>query len=91
MSRSSKVDHDGTGIFSEIPSPLTVGRYHSLASHCVPPELEALARTADIVMAVRHRVHPLLGIQFHPESILTPLGGALVENVIRWAAANGEA
>jgi anthranilate synthase component 2 len=83
--RSSRVEHDGDPIFTGIPSPFTVGRYHSLASHDLPPDLEALGRTGTIVMAARHRAHPLLGIQFHPESILTPDGGRLIENVIAWA------
>jgi anthranilate synthase component 2 len=83
--RSSRVRHDGDALFEGIPSPVTVGRYHSLASHTVPPALEALARTDRIVMAVRHRTLPQVGIQFHPESILTPHGGQLIDNVIRWA------
>jgi len=83
--RSSPVQHDGDPLFAGIPSPFTVGRYHSLASHTLPCELVALARTDSIVMAVRHRVYPLLGIQFHPESILTPRGGRLIENVMAWA------
>jgi len=62
-----------------------VGRYHSLASHAVPDSLEGLAWRGSIVMAVRHRRHPLLGIQFHPESILTPEGGKLIDNVCAWA------
>jgi anthranilate synthase component II len=87
--RSSRVAHTGGPLFRGVPSPFVVGRYHSLASHDVPAELERLATTDTIVMAVRHRVHPLLGIQFHPESVLTPLGGLLIENVMRWAAAAG--
>lgn len=87
--RSSKVAHQGGPLFDGIPSPMTVGRYHSLASHQVPPELESLAVTDSIVMAVRHRVHPLFGIQFHPESVLTPAGGRLIENVIRWSVSEG--
>ena len=84
--RSSRVRHDGDALFEGIPSPMTVGRYHSLASHTVPPELEALARTDRIVLAVRHRTLPQVGIQFHPESILTPQGGQLIDNLIRWVA-----
>jgi anthranilate synthase/aminodeoxychorismate synthase-like glutamine amidotransferase len=84
--RSSPVHHRGASIFAGIRSPFVVGRYHSLASHDVPPALEALAWSDTVVMAVRHREHPLLGIQFHPESVLTPEGGLLIENVARWAA-----
>lgn len=89
--RSSDVRHDGHALFDGIASPFVVGRYHSLASHAVPEHLEALAWTDAIVMAVRHRRHPLLGIQFHPESILTPDGGRLIENVIGWAVAERRA
>jgi anthranilate synthase/aminodeoxychorismate synthase-like glutamine amidotransferase len=83
--RSSRVRHQGGSPFEGIASPMTVGRYHSLASHGVPADLEAVAFTDRIVMAVRHRSLPQLGIQFHPESLLTPHGGQLIENVIRWA------
>jgi len=88
--RSSKVVHHGGPLFDGIPSPMVVGRYHSLASHDVPPQLESLATTGTIVMAVRHRTSPLLGIQFHPESVLTPAGGRMIENVVAWAAAARE-
>jgi anthranilate synthase/aminodeoxychorismate synthase-like glutamine amidotransferase len=87
--RSSRVSHTGDALFAGVPSPVTVGRYHSLASHGVPAALQALAWTDRIVMAVRHRTLPQIGIQFHPESILTPYGGPMIENVIRWAG--GEA
>lgn len=87
--RSSTVVHQGDPIFEGIDSPFTVGRYHSLASHDVPADLANIAQTDSIVMAVRHRTHPVLGIQFHPESVLTPDGGILIENVIRWAAKAG--
>jgi anthranilate synthase component 2 len=83
--RSSRVMHNGASLFAGIPSPVTVGRYHSLASHAVPTSLEALAWSDRIVMAVRHRTLPQVGIQFHPESILTPHGGQMIEQVIRWA------
>jgi anthranilate synthase component 2 len=73
--KSSLVEHDGRGIFSGLPNPLEAGRYHSLAATSVPECLEVSARTDDgEVMAVRHREHPVIGVQFHPESVLTPLG-----------------
>jgi anthranilate synthase component II len=84
--KSSLVEHHGDPLFDGVPSPFVVGRYHSLASHALPDQLEALAWTERIVMAVRHRRHPLLGIQFHPESVLTPQGGQLIDNVLRWAS-----
>lgn len=83
--QSSRIRHEGQSPFDGIPSPMTVGRYHSLASHAVPDPLEALAWHQGIVMAVRHRTLPQVGIQFHPESILTPLGSQLIGNVMRWA------
>jgi len=84
--RSSPVEHRGTPLFDGIPSPFVVGRYHSLAGHEVPDALESLAWTGRIVMAARHRRFPMVGLQFHPESILTPEGGRLIENVLREAA-----
>lgn len=86
--RSAPVAHHGAPIFDGIPTPFPVGRYHSLASHDVPDGLETIARTGSLVMAVRHRAHPMLGIQFHPESILTPDGGRLIDNVCAWARAS---
>lgn len=83
--RSAPVEHRGEGVFSGLASPLVAGRYHSLASHVLPDALESLAWTGDIVMAVRHRRQPVLGIQFHPESVLTPEGGRLIDNVLAWA------
>ena len=83
--RSAPVEHQGAPIFHGIPTPFTVGRYHSLASHDVPESLERLAHSGSLIMAVRHRQHPMLGIQFHPESILTPEGGQLIDNVCAWA------
>jgi anthranilate synthase/aminodeoxychorismate synthase-like glutamine amidotransferase len=73
--KASPVEHDGRGLFRGLPSPLEAGRYHSLAATHVPDCLEVCATTEDgEVMAVRHREHPIDGIQFHPESVLTPLG-----------------
>ena len=84
--RSSPVVHQGGALFDGVPSPFIVGRYHSLASHDVPALLDAAATSDGIVMAVRHRSAKAIGIQFHPESILTPFGGRLIENVIAWAS-----
>jgi anthranilate synthase/aminodeoxychorismate synthase-like glutamine amidotransferase len=73
--KASQVEHDGKGLFRGLPSPLEGGRYHSLAATRVPEVLEVCATTEDgEVMAVRHREYPVDGIQFHPESVLTPLG-----------------
>jgi len=81
--KTSDVTHDGTGLFAKLPNPLEAGRYHSLAATSVPDVLEVVARTADgEVMAVRHQSHPVVGIQFHPESVLTPDGPQLCKNFL---------
>jgi len=81
--KASAVAHDGRGVFSGLPDPLQAGRYHSLAATRVPACLEVSARTADgEVMAVRHRELRVDGIQFHPESVLTPGGRALLRNFL---------
>jgi anthranilate synthase/aminodeoxychorismate synthase-like glutamine amidotransferase len=73
--KASRIEHDGQGLFRGLPSPLEGGRYHSLAATRVPDSLEVCATTDDgEVMAVRHREYCVVGIQFHPESVLTPLG-----------------
>jgi len=77
------VTHDGRGVFSGLPSPLAAVRYHSLAAISVPPALEVTARSEDgVVMGVRHRTLPLEGVQFHPESVLSEHGVALVANFL---------
>jgi anthranilate synthase/aminodeoxychorismate synthase-like glutamine amidotransferase len=77
--KASRISHDGRGIFAGLPAEIEVGRYHSLAATRVPTALEVTARTADgEVMAVRHRSLPVEGVQFHPESVLTPHGPALL-------------
>jgi anthranilate synthase/aminodeoxychorismate synthase-like glutamine amidotransferase len=81
--KASQIAHDGRGVFSDLPDPLEGGRYHSLAAVRVPEELEVCATTEDgEVMAVRHRELPIDGIQFHPESVLTPDGPQLGRNFL---------
>jgi anthranilate synthase/aminodeoxychorismate synthase-like glutamine amidotransferase len=81
--KASEIEHDGHGLFTGLPAPLQGGRYHSLAATRVPEELEVCATTDDgEVMAVRHRELPVDGIQFHPESVLTPDGAALAKNFL---------
>jgi anthranilate synthase/aminodeoxychorismate synthase-like glutamine amidotransferase len=81
--KSSQVEHDGRGVFTGLPQGLDAGRYHSLAAVRVPDELEVSARTPDgEVMGVRHRELPVEGVQFHPESVLTPLGPQLGRNFL---------
>ena len=81
--KATVVDHDGRGLFRDLPSDLLVGRYHSLAALTVPDCFEVSARAADgEVMAVRHRELPLDGVQFHPESVLTPHGREIARNFL---------
>jgi anthranilate synthase/aminodeoxychorismate synthase-like glutamine amidotransferase len=81
--KSSPVRHDGRGIFAGLPEEFEAGRYHSLAATSVPDELEVSATCAeDEVMAVRHRGLPVDGVQFHPESVLTPVGPKLARNFL---------
>jgi anthranilate synthase/aminodeoxychorismate synthase-like glutamine amidotransferase len=81
--KASEVEHDGKGVFAGLPQGLAAGRYHSLAATAVPDELEVTARTSDgEVMGVRHRELPIEGVQFHPESVLTPLGPQLGRNFL---------
>ena len=75
--------HDGRGLFSGLPEPVEVGRYHSLAATVVPDALDVSARSDDgEIMAVRHRELPVDGLQFHPESVLTPLGSEFARNFL---------
>jgi len=81
--KTSRVEHDGRGVFRGLPQGLEVGRYHSLAATRVPDELAVTARSDDgEVMGVRHRELPIEGVQFHPESVLTPLGKDLLRNFL---------
>jgi anthranilate synthase component II len=75
--------HDGRGLFAGLPEEIDVGRYHSLAAATVPDVLEVSATAEDgEVMAVRHRELPIDGVQFHPESVLTPLGREIARNFL---------
>ena len=81
--KASVVEHDGRGIYAGLPERFDAGRYHSLAATRVPDELESTAYADDgEVMAVRHRSLPVVGLQFHPESVLTPAGPALGRNFL---------
>lgn len=86
--KTSRVTHDGKGIFANVPSPLQVMRYHSLVieTASLPSELEVVARAGDDpseIHAVRHRRHPVWGVQFHPESILTDNGKEILRNFLQ--------
>lgn len=82
--KATDIYHDGTGIFSNLPSPLRTGRYHSLIiDPQLPAELKITARCADgEIMALQHQTHPVYGVQFHPESVLTQHGHQLLKNFL---------
>jgi anthranilate synthase/aminodeoxychorismate synthase-like glutamine amidotransferase len=81
--KDAEVEHDGKGIFAGLDNPVIAGRYHSLvADPDLPEDLELSATLGDVVMAVRHRALPADGVQFHPESVLTPSGKDLLRNFI---------
>ena len=85
--KPSEIRHDGRGLFEGLPQPFEAGRYHSLAATQIPDCLEVSATcTDDEVMAVRHRGLLVDGVQFHPESVLTPLGPELARNFLERAA-----
>jgi anthranilate synthase component 2 len=84
--KTSPVEHTGVGVFKNLPSPYTVIRYHSLAiaRDSLPDCLEVTAWTADgEIMGVRHKTYPIEGVQFHPESILSDHGHALLQNFLK--------
>ncbi len=81
--KTSEISHDGEGLFAGLPDPLTVGRYHSLVvEDGLPGELVETARGGGVLMAMRHRELPAYGVQFHPESVLTPDGMGLLRNFL---------
>ena len=84
--KTSTVEHDGKGVFAGLGGPFEAGRYHSLviATGNVPPVLEVSARTREdgTIMGVRHRSHPVHGVQFHPESVLTDVGRRILKNFL---------
>ena len=81
--KDAEIEHDGRTIFDGLPNPLVAGRYHSLvADPALPGELELTATYGDVVMGVRHRELPAEGVQFHPESVLTPRGRDILRNFL---------
>jgi len=84
--KTSVIEHDQTTIFTNLDNPMVAGRYHSLAADItsLPKNLDISATTEDNeIMAVRHKTYPIEGVQFHPESILTPLGEKLMHNFLQ--------
>jgi anthranilate synthase/aminodeoxychorismate synthase-like glutamine amidotransferase len=86
--KTSPIAHDGRGLFAGLPEPVEAARYHSLIAREIPECFEIVARTADFgeCMAVRHTKRPLFGVQFHPESFLTPDGPRLLQNFLEFRA-----
>jgi anthranilate synthase/aminodeoxychorismate synthase-like glutamine amidotransferase len=81
--KDAEIEHDERGIFDGVPNPLVAGRYHSLvADPDLPGELEVSASFGEVVMGVRHRELPADGVQFHPESVLTPHGKQMLANFL---------
>lgn len=82
--KTSLIYHNNDSIFDGIPNPVVGGRYHSLAITRLPKELEVTAKTRDgIIMGIKHRKRPIFGLQFHPESVLTPEGLRIIKNFLR--------
>jgi anthranilate synthase/aminodeoxychorismate synthase-like glutamine amidotransferase len=87
--KTSLIHHNGYGVFRNLPAPFEANRYHSLIVErpSLPDELEITAETADgLIMGLRHRAYPIEGVQFHPESILTPVGKDLLRNFLEKGA-----
>lgn len=88
--KTATIEHDGTGVFAGLGSPVTATRYHSLVVVDPPDELVPNAWTTEpgsgerVLMGVRHATHPVWGVQFHPESILTESGSAMLANFLRF-------
>ena len=80
--KTAEMEHDGKTIYAGLESPLVVGRYHSLVVEDLPDVLEVSARAGDVIMGVRHAELPVEGVQFHPESVLTPHGKQMLRNFL---------
>ena len=85
--KPSRVTHNQKGVFAGVENPLQAGRYHSLCVLKLPDCLEQTAEFEGIVMGIEHKELPIFGVQFHPESILTPAGGKIIENILSIAIA----
>jgi anthranilate synthase/aminodeoxychorismate synthase-like glutamine amidotransferase len=85
--KPSRITHNQKGIFEGVENPLQAGRYHSLCVLELPSCLQKTADFEGIVMGLEHKELPIFGVQFHPESILTPAGGKIIENVLKIASA----
>ena len=88
--KPSRVTHNQKGIFAGVENPLQAGRYHSLCVIELPGCMEQTAEFEGIIMGAEHKQLPIFGVQFHPESILTPAGGKIIENVLSVAMAKSK-
>jgi anthranilate synthase/aminodeoxychorismate synthase-like glutamine amidotransferase len=86
--KPSRITHNGKDLFDGLENPMQAGRYHSLCACAasLPDCLETTAGFENIIMAVRHKTRPIYAVQFHPESVLTPVGGKIIENMLKIAA-----
>jgi anthranilate synthase/aminodeoxychorismate synthase-like glutamine amidotransferase len=92
--KASRIHHDGSGLFADLPNPFPAARYHSLviSRTALPAELLVTANSEDgEIMAVRHARHPVIGVQFHPESVLTAYGYVLLDRFLHGLAARLDA
>ncbi len=88
--KPSRITHNESGVFAGVENPLQAGRYHSLCVTKLPACLKQTAEFEGIVMGVKHIELPIFGVQFHPESILTPAGGKIIENALAIAMAESK-
>lgn len=88
--KPSRITHSQTGVFAGVENPLQAGRYHSLCVLKLPDCLERTAEFEGIIMGFEHKELPVFGVQFHPESILTPAGGKIIENILSIAVEKGK-
>jgi len=80
--KASKIQHDNKAIYEGLENPFLAARYHSLTGINIPDCLEITARSDELVMGVRHKEYPIEGVQFHPESILTPIGSLIIKKLV---------
>ena len=86
--KPSRVTHNEKRLFEGVENPLQAGRYHSLCIKKMPDCLQTTAEFEGIIMGIEHKKLPIFGVQFHPESILTPAGGKIIENILKIAQKN---
>ena len=88
--KGSRINHNEKGIFTGVENPLQAGRYHSICVLELPECMEQTAEFEGIIMAAQHKQLPVFGVQFHPESILTPAGGKIIDNILEISMAKNK-